>query len=77
MNDGVVPADLQDKISELLSRSTGPRSRWALQTAIAAAETEGVAGVFIVKIPPRSKDYLDVTFTVGTVDVISRWGEMV
>jgi hypothetical protein len=58
----------------VLSRGLGPRSIWALNVGVEAAGVEGVAGVLAIKIPPKQKDFLDVVFTAGAVDVVARWG---
>lgn len=59
----------------MILKGMGQRSRWALRTSLDAADTEGVAGICVLRIPPKEKDYIDVTFTVGAVDVVSRWGD--
>jgi hypothetical protein len=64
---------LGDRLSELIAEGLGSRSTWALRAAIDAAQSKDVAGVLVIKIPPNTKDRLDVTFTIGVVDVISRW----
>lgn len=65
---------LADRLAEmLLSRGVGGRSRWALRTALDAAETGGVAGMMCIAISGKGKDHLDVSFTVGEVDLITRW----
>lgn len=68
------PMHISAALTELLAE-LGARSRFALSTAVDAARTEGIAGVLVVKFPPRSKDHPECQFTIGTVDVISRWGE--
>lgn len=67
--------DLARRLGERILAGLGTRSRWALRTSLDAAETEGVVGIMVLRIPPKTKDYLDVTFTVGQVDVVSRWGD--
>lgn len=65
---------LAEQLGLALMKGMGARSRWALKAAIEAADTEGLGGVCVLMIPTKTKDYIDVTFTCGTVDVISRWG---
>lgn len=65
--------DLARRVGEVIIRGLGTRSTWALRTALDAAETEGVAGMCVMKIPAKSKEFVDVTFTIGRVDLISRW----
>jgi hypothetical protein len=65
--------ELADRVALVIVKGLGSRSRWALRTSLDAVETDGIAGICVVKIPPKSKDFIDVTFTVGDVDIISRW----
>jgi hypothetical protein len=65
--------ELAERAALAIIKGMGPRSRWAMRTSLDALDTEGVGGICVVKIPPKSKDFIDVTFTVGDVDVISRW----
>lgn len=65
---------LAQRLGEKILAGLGPRSQWALRTALDAMDTDGVAGVLVVTVPAKCKERLDVSFTVGTVDVISRWG---
>lgn len=76
MDDGELE-DLATKLGHLVLRGLGARSAWALNAACSAAEVDGIAGVIAIKIPARKKDYIDVVFTAGAVDVVSRWGESV
>lgn len=64
---------LANRLAEIIVRGLGTRSQWALRTALDAADTEGIAGLAVLRVPPKNKDFIDITFTVGTVDVISRW----
>lgn len=66
--------NLAEALGNLIMKGLGTRSAWALETALRAAETEGITGVCVVQIPAKNKDYAEITFTVGTVDVVSRWG---
>lgn len=66
---------LAERLAGMILRGMGTRSRWALRTSLDAAETEGVAGICVLRIPPKERDRIDVTFTVGNVDVVSRWGD--
>lgn len=52
----------------------GDRGLWALRAAADAARTDGIVGAIIVKIPSTPKDFIDITFTNGAVDVVTRWG---
>jgi hypothetical protein len=65
--------ELAQKLAETILRGLGTQSKWALRTALDAAGTEGIPGHLSVRIPPRVKDYLDIRFTVGQVDIITRW----
>lgn len=67
--------DLALELGRLLMKGMGARSKWALGAAIQAAHTEGIGGVCVLQIPSKAKDYIDITFTCGIVDVISRWGD--
>lgn len=70
------PMHISTALAEMLSVNTlGARSRFALSTAVDAAATEGIAGVLVVRFPPRSKDRPECQFTIGNVDLIARWGE--
>lgn len=62
------------EISDLLgSGRLGTRSKWALRAATEAAKAEGIEGILVIKIPSKIKDYAEVTFTIGAVDVVNRW----
>lgn len=60
-------------MAKVIAAGMGSRSRWALNAAAEAAGTEGIAGVVVIKIPAKGKDYVDITFTIGMVEVVSRW----
>lgn len=60
-------------LQKIIDSGVGARSRWALNAAAEAARTEGIAGILVLKIPPKGKDYVDITFTIGQVEVVSRW----
>lgn len=62
------------KVANLVRHGMGVRSKWALRAALDAAETEGVAGLLLLKIPSKSKDLPDASFCIGQVDVVQRWG---
>lgn len=64
-----------EQMSQSMARGLRPSSLFALKFGVEAARVEGIGGVLAIKIPPREKDYLDVMFTAGAVDVIARWGE--
>ncbi len=67
--------ELSARLADLLHENNlGTRSRWALETALAAAEVESVGGVLVIAIPPRTKERLEVHFTAGLCDVVTRWG---
>lgn len=75
--DGVVPVVeelLQAIVARIIGPQVGARSRWALNAAADAAGTEGIAGCLVVQIPSHCSDYVDVIFTIGTVEMVSRWG---
>lgn len=75
MNETELTA-LATRLGDMILRGLGTRSIWALRTSLDAADTEGVAGICVLRIPPKKKDYLEVNFTVGSsVDVVSRWGD--
>lgn len=60
-------------LGKITGGGIGSRSQFALRTAADAAGTEGIGGVIVIKIPPKCKDYVDVDFTIGVVEVVSRW----
>ena len=67
---------LTEQMSQIISSGhLGPRSLFALKFGAEAARTDGIAGVLSIKIPLKERDFVDIVFTVGTVDVIARWGE--
>lgn len=66
---------LAQELGEMVLAGLGVRSRWALRTAIDAARTEGISGVLVVTVPAKERDYCEVSFTVGIVDIIERWGK--
>lgn len=66
---------LAERFARLVLQGMGARSRWALRTCLDAAETEGVAGTCVLRVPTRSKDYVDVNFLIGVADLVSRWGD--
>lgn len=63
---------LAERMGELIRRGMGARSRWALRAALDAAEVDGVAGLVTLNVPAR-KARCDVSFTIGTVEVVQRW----
>lgn len=65
---------LASKIADLVRHGMGSRSQWALRTALDAAETEGVAGVLSLQLPGKCKEQPEVMFTIGTVELVQRWG---
>lgn len=70
LDDATVAARITGLVAD---GKLGTRSRWALETALEAAEAESVSGVLIFQIPSRVKDRLEVHFTAGTCDVVTRW----
>ena len=64
---------LADGLSGLVRAGLGQKSRWALKTALSAAETEGIGAVLVVRIPPKSKDHIDLDFQPGSVEVLYTW----
>lgn len=67
--------ELAELLAEaLVASGLGGRSRWALRTALDAARTDGIAGMLCLAVPPRPNDRMDVSFIIGPVDVITRWG---
>lgn len=64
-----------EKLAALLKdERLGARSRWALQAGVDAADADSVSGILVIEIPSRVKDYLEVSFTAGDCDVVTRWG---
>lgn len=63
----------QEIWTRLVGAGMGPRSAWALRAAADAAGTDGIGGVLTIRIPPKTKDYVDLAFTCGTVEVVHRW----
>lgn len=73
---GVELAQLATLLSETVLRGMGPRSMFALKVGLEAAQVEGITGVVSLKIPAKQKDYIDVIFTAGPVDITTRgWGQ--
>lgn len=66
--------DLADRMAMTILKGLGTRSRWALRTGLDAAETDGISGVCVLQFPPKGNDHIDIAFTAGAVDVITRWG---
>lgn len=62
------------RMAKLVGGGLGTRSRWALETALSAVEAESVGGFLIFEIPSRTKDRVEVHFTAGRCDVVTRWG---
>lgn len=62
------------KVANLVRHGMGARSKWALRAALDAAETEGIAGMLMLKIPSKPKDLPDVAFCIGPVELVQRWG---
>jgi hypothetical protein len=65
--------ELTNKLGEILGGGMGQRSKWALNSAHDASKTDGITGMLVIKIPSRSKDHVDISFTCGLVEVVSRW----
>jgi hypothetical protein len=65
---------LTEGLGAVLGSGLGVRSRWALRTAIDAARSDGISGVLVVKIPAKGAEFCDVNFTVGSVELVERWG---
>lgn len=55
---------LAEQLANLLAH-TSKASRFHLQTALQAAEMDGVGGTLIVAIPPRNKDHSVVKWVGG------------
>ena len=64
---------LGKRLAERIIQGLGTRSAWALRAAVDAGETPDIAGIIVIKVPPKNSDRLDITFTIGTVDVTTRW----
>jgi hypothetical protein len=64
---------LATRLGDQVRAGLGTRSRWALRAALDAAEAEGIAGVLVLQISPKVKDHPEVQFTIGDVELISRW----
>jgi hypothetical protein len=64
---------LADRLAEQITKGLGVRSAWALKAALDAGDADGVAGVIVFTIPAKCKDHVDVSFTIGTVDITTRW----
>ena len=62
--------ELAGRLAAILANGNlGARSRWALETALDAAETDTVHGYVVMEIPENlKKDRIDVHFTMN------RWG---
>jgi hypothetical protein len=61
-------AGLHDLVQDLR-----PASRWALEVALKAVLTDGVAGTLIIQIPRQRKDMCDVSFVAGTCELMQRF----
>ena len=70
---GPAAQDLASLAEVIGPQGLGARSRWALTAAAEAAKTEGIGGILVVRIPPKGKELVDMSFTIGKVEVISRW----
>lgn len=55
---------LAERLAAVLSQ-TSKASRFHLQTALQAAELDGVGGTLIIALPPRTKDYPIVKWVGG------------
>lgn len=66
--------DDAELVNMILAAGLGARSRWALKAAADAAGTEGIGGVLVIQIPPKGKDHCEMSFTIGTVEVTTKWG---
>lgn len=66
--------ELALRMADFVRRDAGARSRWALRTALDALDTEGISGALTFQIPAREKDRPEISFVVGNVDIITRWG---
>lgn len=64
---------LADGFSTMIMKGLGSRSQFALRTSIDADHSEGITGACVLWIPSRFADRLDVTFTIGDVELLSRW----
>lgn len=56
-----------------LVRNLRPASRWALEVALKALATDGVAGTLVIQIPRQRADRVDVSFVAGVTDLIQRF----
>ena len=61
------------QLAIIIGKGMGQRSKWALGAARDARTTDGIAGLLVLKIPSKVGDFVDVTFTCGIVEVVSRW----
>lgn len=64
---------LASNLGQMVLKGLGQRSRWALRTTLDAARTDGIAGVCVLRIGTREKDFTDITFTVGSVEITHHW----
>jgi len=65
----VTDEELASQLVGLLS-DLRPASRFHLETALAAARTEGVAGTLVINLPRKTSDLIDVKFVGGETRLI-------
>lgn len=73
LGDSGQPGSDLAALARIIDAGVPARSRWALVAAAEAARTEGIGGVLVIKIAPKSKDYVDISFTIGMVEIVNRW----
>jgi hypothetical protein len=69
VEDQVAAAEALALLLAPVSGTLRPESLWALKQAALAAETDGIGGVLILKIPRRENGQVDVQFTTGQAQI--------
>jgi hypothetical protein len=72
VTDSEEVAELDDGLLSMV-RELRPASRWALEVALKAAITDGVAGTLVIQIPRQTRDIVDVAFVAGVCELTQRF----
>lgn len=64
--------ELVEQLAGILGDRLGQRSRWALRTAADARQVEGIPGCVVIMLPSSTREFVDVTFTTGVVEAVTR-----
>lgn len=72
MADGDEVAELHEGLRGMV-QTLRPASKWALDVAVKALVTEGVAGTLVIQIPRQTRELVEISFVAGVCELTQRF----